>query len=266
MSEVEQSGFAAVAVAPDDGLAVSLSSGSIRSLVVIPAYNEEVALPGVLAELEIGVPDFDVLVVVDGATDGTALAARAAGAFVAELPFNLGIGAALRTGFQFAARNGYDRVYQFDADGQHDPGQLGQLASALEDGADMVIGSRFRYGAASYDVGRVRGRAMGVLRLALQLLSGRRFSDTSSGFRGFAQPAIKYFAASYPAEYMESVEALLLACYAGFDVVEVSTTMRDRAGGRPSNRNVKLAYHYCRLLLTMLTSASLRGRKTERLC
>lgn len=232
-----------------------------RALILIPAYNEEVPLPQVLRDLKNTAPEHDVLVVVDGSTDATAAVARAAGVRVAELPFNLGIGAALRTGFQYAERHDYDVVIQFDADGQHDPAEIQTLLDAVAGGAEMVIGTRFRKGAPEYDVGLVRGRAMGVLRLALQLLSGRRFSDTSSGFRAFGRRAIAFFAASYPAEYMESVEALLLACYEGLHVVEVPAAMRHRAGGTASTRNFRLMYHYLRLLLTMLTSASISGRR-----
>src|SRR4051812_27335354 len=203
-----------------------------RTLIIIPAYNEEAALPGVLEELADVVPEHDVLVVVDGATDSTADVARQAGVVVAELPYNLGIGGALRTGFRYAAQRGYERAVQFDADGQHDPTEIKTLLDALDDGAQLVIGTRFARSeteTADYEVGRVRRGAMGLLRFSFQVLSGHKFSDTSSGFRGFSQPVIEYFSRTYPVEYMDSVEALLLACFAGFSVVEVPTTMRSRS-------------------------------------
>ena len=103
-----------------------------RTLVIIPAYNEEESLPAVLKELAEQTPDYDVLVVSDGSTDRTAELAQAAGVHVAVLPFNLGIGGALRTGFAFAVRHGYERAVQFDADGQHDP----LAVQALLDGLD----------------------------------------------------------------------------------------------------------------------------------
>src|SRR3954466_3715473 len=113
------------------------------SLVIIPAYNEEEALPATLAELAAIRPDLDVLVVSDGSRDKTAALARAAGVAVVELPFNLGIGGALQTGFRYAVRHGYERAVQFDADGQHDPREIATLESGLDDGAGMVVGSRF---------------------------------------------------------------------------------------------------------------------------
>jgi glycosyltransferase involved in cell wall biosynthesis len=210
----------------------------------------------VLAELRATVPGLDVVVVSDGSTDDTVAVARAAGVHTIELPFNLGIGGALQTGFRFALRRGYERAVQFDADGQHDPAEVRRLLEGLDAGADLVIGSRF--GSGDYQVGRARSGAMGVIRLAVRLLSGRRFRDTSSGFRGFSKALIAFFAETYPAEYMDSVEALLLALRAGFDVVEVPVSMRYRQAGRASNGRLRLAYHFVRLTVVMALSATRR--------
>ncbi len=237
----------------------------MRTLLILPAYNEEDALPGVLHELRAVVPEFDVLVVDDGSTDGTAAVARRAGVRVAPLPFNLGVGGALQTGFRYAVGHDYDRVVQFDADGQHDAHQIGTLLAALDGGADMVVGSRFAHEARTYTTGRVRSGAMRILRLSVQFLSGQRFSDTSSGFRAFSRPLVEFFADNYPVEYLgDTVEALLLACYEGHRVVEVPVHMHPRQGGTPSNRNVKLMYHYVRTLVIMVTTASLRRRQLNK--
>jgi hypothetical protein len=150
---------------------------------------------------------------------------------------------------------------QFDADGQHDAGEIPRLLAALDDGADLVIGSRFADKSVPYDVGRTRRLAMRVLHLGVRALSGRRFTDTSSGFRAFSRPMLERFAASYPVDYMDSVEALLLALAAGMRVEEVPVRMRVRAAGAPSNRSFKLVYHYLRLLVVMATSAGRRSRR-----
>lgn len=251
-----------------------------RLLVIVPALNEEASLPTVLCELRAwsrtaDVP-MDVLVVDDGSTDATATVARAEGATVAPLPFNVGVGGALQTGFRYAVRNRYDRAIQFDADGQHDASQIPALLAALDAGADLVVGSRFsgsrisgsRFSGsrtsedgptASYDVGRMRGGAMRGLRVALRLLGGRSFSDASSGFRGFSAPLLAFFARRYPSYYLgDTAEALLLACQAGFEVVEVPVTMRPRAGGTPSTRSITLAFHYLRAILSMASRMPLR--------
>src|SRR5262245_34034682 len=137
----------------------------MNPLVIIPAYNEQESLPAVLKELAEQPPDYDLLVVSDGSTDRTAELARAAGAHLAVLPYNVGIGGALRTGFAFAVRRGYERAVQFDADGQHDPLAVQLLLDRLDAGADMVIGSRFAEGGAvTYDVSRMRRWAVRLLK------------------------------------------------------------------------------------------------------
>ncbi|MCB0879224.1 MAG: glycosyltransferase family 2 protein [Thermoleophilia bacterium] len=238
---------------------------SPRTLVVIPALNEEAALPLVLEELAHHAPECDVLVIDDGSTDDTANVARACGARVVSLPFNMGVGTALRTGFRFAVRNGYDRVVQTDADGQHDAREIHRLVAALDDGADLVIGSRFVARDGHYQVERSRGAAMGILRGFTVVLLGRRIHDSTSGFRGFSAPLTKAFSRTYPREFLsDTVEALLMASYGGFRVDEVPVRMRTRAGGEPSHRSLRLYYHYLRLLVVMTLTASLDARRVLR--
>ena len=235
---------------------------TVRTLVIIPAYNEREALPDVLGELAQRVPEYDVLVVDDGSADETAELARAAGTSVVQLPFNLGVGGALRVGFRFAANRGYDRAVQIDADGQHDPAEIATLFAALDAGADMAVGSRFTVPGDPYRVSWFRRRAMGVLQLSVRFLSGQRFTDTTSGFRAFSRPVLELFARNYPVEYMsDTVEALVLATAAGYRVVEVPTRMRVRAGGAPSNRSIRLGYNYVRVLVALFISASRTKRR-----
>ena len=230
---------------------------------MIPAFNEEAALPSTLAELGAIRPDLDVVVVSDGSLDKTADLARASGAQVIDLPFNLGIGGALQAGFRYAERLGYQRAFQFDADGQHDPREIAALEAELDAGADMVIGSRFGEGRVEYRVGRIRRAAMHLLRWSVNRLSHQKFSDTSSGFRGFDAGVLHYFAGAYPVEFMDSTESLLLACYAGFRVSEVPTRIRVRSAGQPSTRHVRLALHYLRLLVVIVSHLSRSRRDRE---
>ena len=233
-------------------------SAAGRTLVIIPAKDEEAALPSVLADLAAHASHLDVVVIDDGSTDATAAVARRGGAAVLSLPFNLGIGGALRTGFRYAQREGYERGVQFDADGQHDSSQIEALLAALDDGADMAIGNRFGGQSTTYQVSMVRAQAMGLMRFFVRQFSGKRFTDTSSGFRAFNREVLEFFAHDYPADYMESVEALLLASAAGFRVDEVPVRMHNREQGTASTRRFKLMYHYVRLLLVITVSASRR--------
>ncbi len=232
------------------------TSGPSTTIVVIPAYNEEASLPGVIAELRAEAPDLDIVVVDDGSSDGTSALARAAGIPCVELPFNLGIGGALRAGYRYAVEHGYGRAIQFDGDGQHRADQIKGLLRSLDDGADLAIGSRFA--GTEYSVGISRRLAMGLLRLGVRLMTRRRFTDTSSGFRAVQQPLLGVFAEYYPVDYMDSVETLVAACRAGYRVDEISSPMRERTGGLPSQSNLRLAYHYLRLMVA-LVGASRRG-------
>jgi len=232
--------------------------------VIIPALNEEAALPSVLSELSASLAGngllADVLVVDDGSTDRTAEVARASGAITLRLPFNLGIGGALRAGFRYAIEAGYERALQFDADGQHDPAEIPPLLTALDEGASLVIGSRFADAASSYEVGAVRRRAMRFLGVAVRLLSGQTFTDTSSGFRAFDRTALELFAREYPVDYMESTEALVMACTSGLTVAEVPVRMRARSHGAPTTRRFRLVYHFTRLIFVMVATATRRSR------
>ncbi len=230
--------------------------------MIIPAYNEEAALPAVLAEVGRELPDLDVLVVDDGSTDDTYRVALDAGAHVLTLPFNLGVGGALRTGFRYACDHGYERAIQLDADGQHEAAAVRQLLTGLDDDADLVIGNRFAPGVTPYSVGTARGGAMVFLRVLVRLVSGRWFQDTTSGFRAFGPRSLDLFSRELSVEYMgDTVEALLIALREGLRVKEVPTGMRQRAGGQPSNRSLRLMYRYLRALLVIFVNA---GRTTER--
>ncbi|MEY2570743.1 MAG: hypothetical protein QOE63_1093, partial [Acidimicrobiaceae bacterium] len=171
-------------------------------------------------------------------------------------------GGAVRTGLRHARDEGYQRAVVLDADGQHDPASVASLLAALDAGADMAVGSRFA-AEADYETGRLRHRAMRMLSSIVRLLTGQRFTDTTSGLRAFDRPVIELLARDYPAEYLaDTVEALLLVLYAGLRVVEVPTPMRPRQAGRPSSRRLSLVLNYLRLLVGIIGSASRRARRT----
>lgn len=221
----------------------------------MPAYNEQEALPAVLAELRTAVPDVDVLVVSDGSTDGTATVARAAGVLVLELPLNLGVGGAMRAGFRFAARHGYQVAVQVDGDGQHDPREIPTVLAALDE-ADVVIGARFA-GRGDYVARGPRRWAMTMLARTLSRVAGTSLTDTTSGFRAANRRAIELFAANYPAEYLgDTVESLVIACRAGLRVRQVPVVMRVRAGGAPSQASWRAAVFLARALLATAIALS----------
>lgn len=221
-----------------------------RLLVAVPAWNEEATVGGVVRELREHLPDADVLVIDDGSSDATAEVARAAGAKVVVLPFNVGVGGAMRTAFLHAERCGYDALVQVDADGQHNPASVKLLMDGL-DGASVVVGSRF----AGQQAHRVRGPrrlAMKMLSITLSRVAGTPLSDTTSGFRAADRKAIKLFARHYPAEYLgDTVDSLVIAARAGLTIREVPVEMRARQGGRPSHAPFKSTLYLGRSVLAL---------------
>lgn len=205
-------------------------------LLVMPALNEEHSIGAVVKEALNAVPEGTVLVVDDGSSDRTADVAREAGAHVVSNPFNLGVGAAMRVGFRYAERHGYDIVVQVDADGQHDPRDVEGLLAALERNGrpHVVVGNRFSSNA-STSVTRTRRLAMKLLARYLSRVTGTTLSDVTSGFRAHNRSAVELFARRYPPDYLaDTVESLVIASRSGGHVSQVPVTMRPRAGGNPS--------------------------------
>jgi len=228
-------------------------------LVIVPALNEAATVASVVTAIRQHL-DAEVLVVDDGSSDATASVAASAGAIVLSHPFNLGVGAALRTGFRYAREAGFSVALQIDADGQHEPADAKGMIDLIVDGeADVVVGSRFSSG---YEIGLLRRFSMRVLSRRVSRSLGTRITDTTSGFRAFGRPAIEYFAEWYPSAYLsDTVEALLLAGERGLRVVEVPVQMHQRQGGQASSGTVKSLYHLVRLGLVMVV---FRLRRSER--
>lgn len=231
-----------------------------RVLVVVPAWNEEQTVGRTVDEIRAAVEDVDVLVVNDGSTDTTSQVARSAGAAVVDLPINLGVGGAMRAGYRFALRQGYDLAVQVDADGQHDPAEICTLLDAMSDqGADIMIGARFA-GVGDYDVRGPRRWTMRLLSSVLSRVARTKLTDTTSGFKASNRAAISLFAADYPAEYLgDTIESLVIASRAGLRIGQVGVTMRPRAGGRPSHRPLRAAVFLGRALLALLIALSRPG-------
>ena len=226
------------------------SSAEGRLLVVVPALNEAASVGQVVSALHTHVPGADVVVVDDHSGDATAAAAAAAGAVVLTLPFTLGVGGAMRTGYTYALRHGYDVVVQVDGDGQHDVRDLTRLVGALQH-ADVVIGARFADDT-PYEVGRARRFAMHILAGVMSRVVGTRLTDSTSGYRALGPRAVRLFAEHYPAEYLgDTVEALVIARRCGLVITQVPVRMTAREHGRPTQGPIGSAVYLARALVAI---------------
>lgn len=222
-----------------------------NTLIVMPALNEQESVADVIREAYEKLPGVSILVVDDGSTDATAEVAKRAGATVASLPFNLGVGGAMRVGFNYALEHGYDNVVQVDSDGQHDPAGVEALVARL-DVADVVLGARFA-GEGDYSVKGPRRWAMVVLSTILSRIAKTKLTDTTSGFRASGPRAVRLFADHYPSEYLgDTIESLVIAARSGCTIEQLPVAMRPRAGGTPSHNPIKAAKYLGRAMIALV--------------
>jgi len=217
----------------------------------VPAYNEAANVGRVVDELRAFDPAMVVVVVDDGSGDDTAAVARAHGARVVRLPFNLGIGGAVQTGFRYAFEQGFDIAVRLDGDGQHDPSQLDVvLAPVLAGEADIAVGSRFAGAREGYRSSRSRRLGIRLLAWVVSRIVGRRVTDTTSGFQALNRKAIALFARDYPHDYPE-VEATVMVSRHRLRAVEVPVAMRERSAGRSSITALRSVYYMVKVLLAI---------------
>jgi hypothetical protein len=223
---------------------------AVKRIAIVPAFNEEESVTAVIEEIRSFDADFEVVVVDDGSTDGTAAAATALGAQVVRLPFNLGIGGAVQTGFRYAFEHGFQLAVRVDGDGQHDPAQLGALLGPiLADEADIVVGSRFASDG-GYRSSRSRRLGISILAKTLSMIVHRRVTDPTSGFQALNRRAIALFAADYPHDYPE-VEAALMVHKHELRMTEVPVQMRERAAGQSSIGALASVYYMVKVMLAL---------------
>jgi len=222
----------------------------VRILVIIPAYNEEGSIGGVIQDLRDHFTAGDILVVDDGSQDNTAAIAGNLGVRVTEMPYNLGIGGAMQAGFLYALQEGYDAAVQFDGDGQHHADQIEKILKPwLSEDADLVVGSRFLSDSGfTSSVQRMIGSK--ILSFVVSAITGQKITDTTSGFRVYGRKTIAFFCSFYPEDYPE-VEALVLAYKKGLRIVEVPSEIGPRTSGRSSITLPGAVYYMVKVLLAI---------------
>ena len=239
------------------------AGGSNQYLILVPAFNEEAAIAGVIEEVHQVLPGAPILVVDDASKDSTFQRAGSAGASVLRLPHHLGLGGCVQAGYKLAFELGYDYVIRVDGDGQHDPKYIPALLEVLrKTGCHMVIGSRF-YNGNSGHTSVVRGIGIWIFRLFLRPILGRPVTDPTSGFVGVNREALQVFTASFPLEYPE-IEALVVLQRKRFRFQEVPCRMRRRKTGRSTITAVKSLYYIIHVLLGVFVNVlKFEGRRRK---
>jgi glycosyltransferase involved in cell wall biosynthesis len=241
----------------------TLSAANV--LVIVPLFNEV----GTIKQVVSGIKSFGYtcIAVDDGSTDSSYAILQEVGVKTLRLPFNSGVGAALRCGFRYAVENGYDAIVQCDADGQHNFGDIGKLIeTANETAADMVIGSRFLLPEQKYSVGAKRKIAMVVLAKLASLATDAPLTDTTSGFRLISQPLLKEFATKFPTYYLgDTYEAILSAGKSGYKIQETDVKMYPRPVGSSRTSAQKALTLVFKVVLLTITKGHFKIRASNQI-
>jgi hypothetical protein len=232
----------------------------LRVLAIVPAFNEQEALGGLLDEIRALSVPIDTVVIDDGSSDRTADVARDKGVRVVRLAGNLGIGGAVQTGLRLARREGFDYAVQLDGDGQHPPAELAHLLARAKDGEqDIVVGTRYS-GDPSFRSTVLRRLGSWWLRLILRVVAGVRISDPTSGFRLYGPRALALFDDTYPYDFPEP-ESLAVARKAGLAIAEVPVKMRARQGGSSSINGFASLYYMLKVTVAIVLTYGRTRRK-----
>jgi len=224
------------------------------TLIIIPAYNEGEGITKVLEGIHREVPDASILVVDDGSADNTAImAAQVDGTEVVSHRVNRGYGSALLTGYRYAVREGFDQLIQMDADGQHDVSSIKLVIETLDEGADLVLGSRF-LAPDSYSPPWVKRIGIWIFSLMATIITGQKISDATTGYQGLSRPLLRFYSCNglFPRNYPDA-NVIIRVFRAGFRIKEVPVTMHMAVGGasmhsgwRPIVYIVKMIWMICR--------------------
>jgi len=227
-----------------------------KILIIVPAYNEADNIRGVILKLRAENKNWTVLVINDASSDNTSVIARKTGhAEVINLPFNLGIGGCVQTGFRYAKNKDYDFALQFDGDGQHSAEEIHKLLEiVMNDEADVAIGTRFSRKHNGFKSSSYRRFGIRIFEWFSYLLIQQHITDHTSGFRAYNRKAVHFLADHYPSDYPEP-EVVILLGKNGFKIKETFTQMHERKGGVSSIPLTKGPYYMTKVMLAMFMSA-----------
>lgn len=227
-----------------------------KILVVIPAFNEEANIEAVVRELENQYPKLDYIVVNDGSTDSTARLCREKGFHLLDLPVNLGLAGCFQAGMKYAYYQGYEAAVQFDGDGQHRPEYIELMKDKMDEGYDIVIGSRFVAQKKNFSMRMIGSR---LISLAIAMTTGVRITDPTSGMRMFSHTMIREFALNL--NYGPEPDTISYLLKQGARIAEIPVVIAERTAGESYLRpNVAVRY-MARMLISILLVQNFRKRR-----
>jgi len=226
-----------------------------KILIIIPAYNESEDIIRVINSIKKLNLDYDILVIDDGSKDNTyELAKSINNVQVLRLFLNLGIGGAVQTGFKFANKNDYDIAIQFDGDGQHVAEEIEKLVNTINQGYDLVIGSRFLYEGENFKSSKIRRVGIKLFEIINSMIIKQRITDNTSGFRAFNKNAINFLSKYYPEDYPEPEAVVLLAKF-NFKIKEIPVKMNPRIGGKSSIAGLNYLNYFFKVILSVFLTS-----------
>lgn len=235
-------------------------------IIIIPAYNEEGNITSLIKSIRSKISEADILIIDDGSADRTARVAEKAGALVARLPFNMGYGAALQTGFKYALMNRYRYVVQMDADGQHNPMSIKTLLDEVKkEDTDVVMGSRFLDGKELYKTHWTRRLGMILFGKIASMITGLPVTDPTSGFQALNRDALRFYASKYyPVDYPDA-DVIIMLHRAGLRVKEVPVIMHERREGQSMHSGLKPVYYIFKMFLSMFVTLLRKDKFVKRI-
>lgn len=242
---------------------MSVVEQDISVIAIIPAYNEEANILGTIEDLRANAPFVDFIVINDGSTDDTEKMLCDNEIPHISLIRNMGIGAAVQTGYKYALRHGYDIAIQFDGDGQHDAVYIRDLIRPIQEGkANLVVGSRFASDNDGFKSSAMRRLGINILSAVLKLASTNKIEDATSGFRAADRSVIELFSSYYPDDYPEP-ESLAFIARKCLRVTEVPVAMKERSGGKSSINKMDSVYYMIKVTFAILIQTNIYGRHLD---
>ncbi len=231
----------------------------MKCLIIIPAFNEEESIERVVDNLRDNYPKYDYIIINDGSSDRTAEICRRRGYEILDLPVNLGLAGAFQTGLKYAYRRGYDFALQFDADGQHLPEYIGPMLDKMQEGYDIVIGSRF---VTEKKPASMRMLGSNLISIATRMTTGKKVKDPTSGMRVFNRRMIGEFALNL--NYGPEPDTISYLLKQGATIAEVQVQMEERQAGESYLNITRSVMYMMRMLLSILFIQNFRKRREVR--